>query len=67
MTDVPALLVAALLPLHATAPSTFTINGFQSLAACEYARAEVTKQHHPFGKDIKLWMACIPSSPPHKD
>lgn len=65
-----AILVFALLPIHATAPSNFSVNGFASMDACNYARAEMGKQHAPFGKNVILWSVCVPSgapSAPHKD
>lgn len=60
-----AILIFALLPLHAVAPSNFSVNGFASMGACNYARTEMTRQHAPFGRRIVLWSTCVPSAPPN--
>jgi hypothetical protein len=65
--DIASILVVALLPVHASAPSTFTISGFSSLENCEYARSEVTRQHRPVGPKVILWSVCVPSAPPKKE
>jgi hypothetical protein len=58
------ILVIALLPLGATAPSSFQMTGLASMEACEYARAAITRQHEPFKKKIVLWSVCVPNGPP---
>lgn len=63
MNGIAAILVVGLLPLKATAPSSFQMSGFVNLEACEYARAAVTKQHAPFGKQVVLWAVCVPNGP----
>lgn len=56
------LLLIALLPTHATSPSTFTFNGYDSEAKCQHAAELIKHDGLKLGGKVIVWASCMPGN-----